>query len=345
MVTLGAKYQERLKELPGVLSYRMLTPRSSQEERYDARLRLKTTGGSHELLVQQLRSHVSRDMASHIANARRDSDRVLVLAPHIGAGVAATLAEAGLNYLDASGNCHISVPSFHVHVEGKNAGASPDAASAGIRGPGFQVLFAYLADPTLLDAPIRAVAACAGVSRQPVLALRQRLIREGYVLESPSRCRWHPRRREDALALWLHGYQTIVRGSLLMGAYRTRDKSPAELEARIAELFPRDQSNELRWGGAAAGFRLTGTYRGERTVVHLHSEPSDLARRLGGLSDRHGNLVVMRSFGLINWTRDRDTVHPLLVYSEMLSDGSERAREAAQELQARYLTPLWKEAR
>lgn len=49
----------------------------------------------------------------------------------------------------------------------------------------------------------------------------------------------------------------------------------------------------------------------------------------------------MRAFGSINWDPERETVHPLLVYSEMLSDGSERALEAAQDLSERYLAPLW----
>jgi hypothetical protein len=34
-----------------------------------------------------------------------------------------------------------------------------------------------------------------------------------------------------------------------------------------------------------------------------------------------------------------DTVHPLLVYAEMLVEGSERAREAAAALRERFLTP------
>ena len=35
-----------------------------------------------------------------------------------------------------------------------------------------------------------------------------------------------------------------------------------------------------------------------------------------------------------------ETVHPLLVYADLLAEGHDRAREAAAELSARFLTPL-----
>ncbi len=338
MTALDTRYEERLAALPGVLAHHLLIPPRGSRKGSDAILVLKTTSGTHKLLVQELKSHVGREMASHIASHDKGPPPLLVLAPHIGAGVAATLIQAGVHYLDAGGNCHISVPPFFVHVEGRSAKKA--GASTGIRGPGFQVLFVYLADPDLLDAPIRTVAEVAGVSRQPVSALNHRLHAEKYVLASKAHARWHPRRREDALALWLQGYQTTVRSSMMAGSYRTRDRDPSALEARILDALPKEQ---FRWGGTAAGFRLTGNYRGERTVVHVHGGAQGLAKRVRGLPDPDGNLLVMQAFGSINWDPERETVHPLLVYSEMLSDGSERALEAAHELRERYLTPLWSE--
>ncbi len=338
MPTLAARYEQSLDSLPGVLSHRVLTaPGKPQNRVSDTLLVLKTSAGTHKFLMQQLKSHVGREMASHVASNHKGSPSVIVLAPHIGAGVAATLIQAGIHYLDASGNCHIAVPPFFVHVAGKTA-ESKRATPAGVRGPGFQVLFAYLAQPELLDAPIRTVADVAGVSRQPVSAINHRLRDEKYILASKAHTRWHPRRREDALALWLQGYQTTVRSSLVAGSYRTRDQDPGALEKRILDALSKDQ---FRWGGSAAGFRLTGHYRGERTVVHVKDGAQGLAERVRGLPDPHGNLLVMQAFGAINWDPERETVHPLLVYSEMLSDGSERALEAAQELRERYLDPVW----
>ncbi|MBW2735406.1 MAG: hypothetical protein JRH20_23730, partial [Deltaproteobacteria bacterium] len=68
-------------------------------------------------------------------------------------------------------------------------------------------------------------------------------------------------------------------------------------------------------------------------------------------SDPRGNLVLMTAFGEINWqptqTKEGDqcneeqTVHPLLVYSEMLREHDERAHEAARKLFKEQILPLW----
>jgi hypothetical protein len=52
----------------------------------------------------------------------------------------------------------------------------------------------------------------------------------------------------------------------------------------------------------------------------------------------------MNVFGEINWQAGQEIVHPLLVYSEMLRERSERANEAARELFERHIQPLWSNA-
>lgn len=127
----------------------------------------------------------------------------------------------------------------------------------------------------------------------------------------------------------------------MLATYRTLKTDPDELEKRIASTFPSAGISEFRWGGCTAGFRLTKHFRGDRTTVHVHSTPGDLRQPLRALADPAGNLVLMKAFGAINWHAGQETVHPLLVYSEMLREGSERAREAAQEVFDEFIRPGW----
>lgn len=342
MSELDEPYRGVLQGLPGVLTFQVLALPRGHEGSFDATVKLRTQSGSHKFFVRQCRSHLSRDTVFHVvSNAKGAELPVLVLAPHVGSGLSKELIAGGVNYLDAAGNCHLQVPSFLVHVEGKAAQKIP-VSSAGIRSPGYQVLFAYLARPQLLNATVRMVAEFAGVSRQPVSAMKQRLLEEEYIFKSKGGAvRWYPRRREDALGLWLHGYATTVRGSMVLGRYRTRDKTPKELEGRLRNLSRRTTFPNFRWGGTAAGFLLTENYRGECTVLHVEGEPEPFVKGLKAMPVRDGNLVVMSSFGNINWEADLKTVHPLLVYSEMLREGNERSREAAQAVHEQCLLPLW----
>jgi len=341
-MVLDADYRSALDDVPGIRSYRVVKASPALRARgFDGRLELRTEAGRRQFLLQIYRSHLTHKLADHIiAAGKRIPEPLLILAPHIGAGLSEKLVAARLNYLDAHGNCHIAAPPMHIHVAGKTRPALP-SAEKGLRNAAYQVLFVYLAEQDRLDAPLRTVAGLAGVSRQPAFDMKHRLLDEGYVFQAKTKVRWHPGRRKDALNLWLHGYETMVRPSLVLGTYRTQDAAPRDLEKRIARVFSDAKGSEFRWGGTAAGFRLTGHYRGENTVIHVHAELRDLQRQLRALSDQRGNLLLMDAFGSINWQTGRETVHPLLVYSEMLHEGSERAREAAQELYERHLAPHW----
>ena len=339
MAQLDAPYRQVLQELPGILSFEWTASEGARDVGIDGLLQLKTTAGKHSLWVQQHRSHLSHLFLDHlITQLRRSQHPLLVLAPYVGAGAAAKMANADINYLDQRGNCRIALGGLFLQIEGKTAAQTP-AAQKWLRSPAYQALFVFLADPSLLNEPLREIATWAGVSRQPILAMKHRLLDERYAFVSSSRTRWNPDRWPEALALWLHGYETTVRPSLLIGSYRTREADPSALEGKIARTLPRA---EYRWGGSAAGFRLSPHYRGQRTVVHVESLPANLPKRLEALSDPAGNLLVMKAPGRIHWERQHDTVHPLLVYSEMLSEGNERAREAARLLYDSHVAPLSK---
>ena len=334
-------YREILANLRGIRGVRVSTSKfPAQAHERDATVTIRAGSGALRLRAIEYKSHLGRAVVDHvIARFRGAREPVLVLAPHIGAGIGARLAEAGINYVDRHGNCHLVVDSVYVHVEGRT-GPRRAASEKGLRSPGYQVLFAYLAEPALLDRPVRTIAEWAGVSRQPASEVRQRLLEDGYIIETRKGCRWVNRRRDDALNLWLRGYEATVRPSIVWGTYRTRS-DPDELEKRIPATFSTMDVSEFRWGGTTAGYQLTRHYRGPRTTVHVHATPPGLAQELHAVSDPRGNLVIMDAFGAINWQPGRDTVHPLLVYSEMLRDGDERAREAAELLFDEHIRPTW----
>lgn len=300
---------------------------------------IKTDSDTHTLRVIQITSHLTHNNAIHIiAHARQSPLPVLLLAPHVGSLLAEKLADAGINYMDASGNCHLQLGPVFIEIRGQRPPPRPSSAK-GMRAPAYQVLFAYLALPDLLKASLRDVATAAAVSRQPVSDVRRRLLDGEYVVQTKSATRWVPDRWHDALSLWLHGYETVVRRALLWGAYRTQATSPRDVEAMLAATYDLAPS-DFRWGGCSAGFRFCGHYRGPKTTLHLRHAPRDL-RKLRAAAHPRGNLVFLNAFGPINWEFEGETVHPLLVYSEMLNEGGERAAEAAQIVFEQHIEPRW----
>jgi hypothetical protein len=167
------------------------------------------------------------------------------------------------------------------------------------------------------------------------MSLRDRLVELGYATRSSRGYAWTSQGTKRAMDLWLAAYATIVRPKLLVGRYRSAEADLDALEARIAPILT--ASCPWRWGGGAAAHRLMRYYRGERTVVHVVDQPADLPKRLRVVADRDGPLVLLRPPGPTGMAGPTpDTAHPLLVYSELLADGSERAREAAELLAKKF---------
>ncbi len=82
---------------------------------------------------------------------------------------------------------------------------------------------------------------------------------------------------------------------------------------------------------------LTGYYRGEVTVVHV-DQPESVTRRIEMRPSARGNLVLLGAPGPLAYEGPEDhVVHPLLVYSELVASGEDRAREAAEQLRRQFL--------
>src|SRR5262249_43304540 len=124
-----------------------------------------------------------------------------------------------------------------------------------------------------------------------------------------------------------------------IGTYRTAAQDPETLERHLEKAL----GDKTRWafGGGAAAARLMRVFRGERTVVHMDQPQTDQQKRLRARRDDDGPLVLLGAprRAAFDGVKPR-TVHPLLIYTELLVTGDPRGREAAGELWERYLEHL-----
>ena len=327
-------YLEHLLSLP-FLSKAVLQPQPRRVGRGGATLELTTPRGRRRLLVEEARSHLSQAVVGDlIARAPSCATPPLILfAPYVSAEMGALLAPRGINFVDRAGNCHLDLGGSYVaHVEGRKPKKSPHAPG-GTRAPGFRLIFALLVEPGLLNVPVRDVARASGVSLGTASNVLRRLERDRIVVRT--RSKRHLVRRDDLTERWIAGYTDSLRPQLLAGRFETPDTDPLRLEKRVEALLGRE---EWAWGGAAAAFRLTRHYRSDETVLHVASLASDLPKRLHALPHSAGRLVLLGVPGPLAFRGNvPHTVHPLLIYSELVLTGSARAREAASELRERFL--------
>ena len=303
-------------------------------------LSLATSTGKARLEAIEATGPLSYAVAEHLAQRVRAFEvPSILLLPEVSRDMAAFLRERGVLFVDLQGNCHVALGDAYVaSVEGRRVEQRTPRGQTAMRAAGYRVLFALLAERALVGQPLRSIAERAGASRQAASDALARLVAAGVLDRQGGTHRWVPHRQQMALEQWLGGYESILRPSLLLGSFRTPDTDPVALERRITDSLK--ERTTYRWGGCAAGHRLTGHFRGERTVLHVEELTAALRRALAAVPDPRGSLVLLRVPGpaaLAGGTPD--TVHPLLVYAEMLAAHDDRAREAAAEVAERFLSP------
>lgn len=345
-----SSHLERLAELPFLEKPREIRCPGQDGARPDACIELTVGGRKRVLAVELKRSDpISRIAIDHwIGRMEGSKQEWILFASHIGPQLGRYLREHRINFVDRNGNCHLSIDEGHVaYIEGRKR-STPVWESHGTGRAGYKILFALLASPGLVARPVREVAAASGASKTAASSVLNRLESEGIIGATR-----HDRillRPDDLLERWLNGYVDRLRPQLVFGRYETRIEDPEELD----RLLKRELSTQgegcfteglktLRWawGGTAAEHRLLHYYRGTTTIVHFDAPPETAAKRLGLAPARAGSVTFLGVPGPLAFERsERNAVHPLLIYSELLASGEERARDAASRIKDRYLKYL-----
>jgi hypothetical protein len=197
----------------------------------------------------------------------------LLFAPYVPGAIGQHLASQHVSYVDAVGNCHVETREMLVaHIEGKKPVREPGARPPGVTS--HQLLFALLAEPSLVEAPVRKVALAAGIGRSAALEQLGRLNMQGLLDYYPAGGLLQGR---ELLDRWLTAYAEAVRPSWLVARCRPQLNDPRALEALIERVCG---DGIWAFGGAAAASRMLQFERGTETVLHLSEIPRDLLERL-----------------------------------------------------------------
>jgi hypothetical protein len=333
-------YLEALRRLPFVKGAELRRPSHLEvNQQVDARLSLRTPKGRHNLAVEVHAGPIGRGASQSLAARvlREPRWSWIVFSPYVSGPVGRLLASHGIGFVDQGGNCHVVIgQDYFAHVEGRRPPAFP-RRGRGLGASSYQVLFALLARADLVNAPIRTLAKASGVRKTTVADLLRRLRDEGFILRD--RAGRRTARLNVLLERWVAGYADKLRPRLFVGRYRSAIREPATFEKHAEATLGERVS--WAWGGATAAYRLTRRYRTAITTLHVATQPATMQRELNLLPARDGPVVVLGVPGPLGLDGPAPHVaHPLLVYTELVVEGDERATEAAAEIRSQFLGPV-----
>ena len=266
---------------------------------------------------------------------------LILVARQVTETMAAKLRENGVQFMDEAGNVFINQPPLYIFIKGNRNPVLKKAPAIGrvFKQTGIRVLYVLLCNPGEENQPYRTIAAKAGVALGMVNWVMQELKELGFLLITG---KGRGRKiqiinKERLLERWTTAYAEQLRPKLRLGCYRG-----AAGWWKDEELVP----ERAQWGGEVAALKLTGHLNPQEITIYIDKD--NLAAFLiqhKFRKDPAGDVEFFHRF----WRPDavpanRDVVHPLLAYADLMATGNQRNLETARMIYDQHIVQFGKEA-
>ncbi len=342
---------ERLKSIHPVRVVNLRREVHVGDRRWDGEITLKTDRGTFRY-VFETKTHLRPQTIRHLliqADLYRKhlgkAKGLLLLSDYINSSLGHQLKEAGINFIDTAGNLFLKrEPGLYLYVEGKKPPASPKEKPTRLFQPsGLTLLFGLLVEPESINHPYRHLSEANGIALGTVGWVKRDLREHGY-LEPTGKNSFHLVRRKELFERWVQGYSSRLRPKVFLGEYRdlTNDLNTVVKAVRKYAL-----EQGLSWGlsGGFGADELIHHYRGNTLTLFIESwSHNEALKELKWLPVSGGPITVLKGFSprvFKMWSNQKHypVVHPLLIYAELLQQGTDRDLETARLIYKEYLEP------
>lgn len=305
------------------------------------KLCLKTPGATVELEVMVIEGGgIAVDTTLILYRRLQNLARYVVVIPQITAEKADELRKDGIQFIDTAGNGYINQPPLYLFIKGNKAQGITKAPKVNrvFKQTGLRVLYALLCNPGLENETYRTIAAKTNVALGMVNWVLKDLNELGFLMETGAGRARQVRliRKEQLLDRWITAYAEQLRPKLILGRYRG-----AEGWWQQTQMKP----EQALWGGEVAAAILTDYLKPQTITVYVDkNNPAAVLIPNRLKKDPEGDVELVARF----WQPETiaphgDTVHPVLVYADLLATGNQRNIETARIIYDKYIVQLVRE--
>lgn len=260
----------------------------------------------------------------------RNSQPFIVIVESLSSAVKQKLREEGIGYIDGAGNVYFRDTEKFIWIEGNKAPVREQETQAGrvFGKAGLKVVYTFLEQPQIINAPYREIADLAGVALGTINAVMTGLKSNGYLLQLNKR-ELALQNKTDLLEKWIDGYRDTLKPTLLLGTYHAREINGW----RNMEL-----PKEAVWGGESGAGILTNYLIPQLFTIYTAGATNTLQKILNLIPTTEGNLKIYQKFWKVKPTGLPTGVAPyLLTYADLLITEDPRCVETAQLIYDSYL--------
>ncbi|MGH7205713.1 MAG: type IV toxin-antitoxin system AbiEi family antitoxin [Nitrospiraceae bacterium] len=321
------------------------------DRRWDGEVTLKTDRGTFRYLFEvktNLRPQTIRHLLIQADAYRKQWGKatgLLLLADYVNPSLGDQLKDAGINFIDTAGNLFLKrEPGLYLYVEGKKSPASTKEKPTRLFQPsGLTLLFGLLVEPESINHPYRHLSEANGIALGTVGWVKRDLREHGY-LEPTGKDSFRLVRKKDLLDRWVHGYASRLRPKVFLGEYRALSN---DLDTVVKSFKQYALEHGMSWGvsGGLGADELVHHYRGNTVTLFVESwRHNEALKELKWLPVTGGPITALKGFSpRVFQMRGKQArypvVHPLLIYAELLYQGSDRALETARLIYNEFLEP------
>ena len=291
---LDAALDAALNELANITGIRINIDhydyKNSDGYRYDA-IGSLTIGDKVIPLAIELKARPTLAMVEQ-AKLTQANIQMLIVTSYVNPIMAERLKEKDIWFLDSAGNTYIKHPQLFVYIKGNKSTEKPTTrASRAFYPSGLKVVYAFLCNPELVNAPYRTIAEIADVALGTVGWIINDLTQLGFIVDMGSRGRRLKSKRK-LLERWVISYPEKLRPKLEIGKYKALNPDWWQ----TTELTP----YQAYWGSEVAADQLTHYLKPEIFTLYLpENEAIKLSLTNKLRKDPAGNIELLKPFGIL----------------------------------------------
>lgn len=282
-------------------------------------------------------TEIRKDLREHqlpaIELAARKKDPFMIVVHYLRPKVKAELRKRKIAYLEKNGNLFIHHQGVFVLIEAKKpVNLAKETGNRAFTKTGLKVVYLYLTAEEWLNKPQRAIARQTGTGLGNINNVNHGLEKEGFLLQI-NKDEKRLQNKKELLEKWMNGYTVNLKPALRLGRFRFLHENDYINWGKLTI----DHLNTW-WGGEPAGAILTNYLQPGELTLYTTRNRNELMKDYKLVPDQNGNITAYTPF----WTGEetpqyQNTVHPLLVYADLMNTGDNRCCETARIVWDKYL--------
>ena len=313
------------------LEYAIEPAQDLPDQGYDYFVKGKVFGIDFTWYVEVKKCLTKAGELQALLNKEKLEHPFLLATEYVNPEAATRLHEAGIQFIDTVGNAFVNHPPLFIFVKGNKPVRKENIITTArvFKGVGLKILFALLRRPALVEMPYRYLAEMTSVALGTVQNTMTELIQKGFILDMGIKGK-KLLNKEKLFERWTEAYPENLKPKLLMGRFRGEENwwKDIQLDPAFAQ-----------WGGEAAAAKLTGYLKPETITLYANKNRlADIVLENKLKKDPQGNVEILERFWQVENGLDEDeTVHPFIVYADLIAIGDQRTMETARMIYEQHI--------